>query len=263
MPRILTKIQAQKKPGRFNLFIDGKYIFSVSETVLVENHLHKGQELTDELIAHLISSEGFSKIYQKALNYLSYQLRSEKEIDNHLKKSSDDILLIEKVKDKLRAYNLLDDTKYAASYVRTMVNTSDKGFNVIRNNLRTKGISENNIEQAKLDYDSTKVTAKLEALIPKLIHQYRNQPSKIRIQKIKQRLIAKGYNTTEFVDILAADYSNDSDHEDELLLNNVEKLWNKYNNSHLTDSQKKLKIKQTLYRKGFALDKITNKLDEL
>ncbi|MDV7757324.1 recombination regulator RecX [Liquorilactobacillus mali] len=263
MPKILTKIQAQKRPGRFNLFIDGKYSFSVSENVLVENHLYKGQELSDELIEHLINSEEFSKIYQKALNYLSYQLRSEKEIDDHMKKISDNTLLIEKVKDRLRDYNLLNDAKYASSYVRTMVNTSDKGFNIIRNNLRAKGISENDIEQAKADYDHSKVSEKLETLIPKLIHQYRNQPSKIRIQKVKQRLIAKGYITAEFEDILSVDYSSDPEHEDDLLLSQLEKLWNKYSNSNLTDSQRKLKIKQTLYRKGFALDKINNKLDEL
>ncbi|AUJ30900.1 MAG: RecX family transcriptional regulator [Liquorilactobacillus hordei] len=263
MPKILTKIQAQKKPGRFNLFIDGKYSFAVSETVLVENHLYKGQELSDEEINQLINSEEFSKLYQKALNYLSYQLRSEQELDKHLKEISDNSFLIEKVKKKLRAYNLLDDTKYASSYVRTMVNTSDKGFNIIRNNLRAKGIPENDIEQAKLDYDHSNISDKLESLIPKVIHQYRNQPSRIRIQKVKQRLIAKGFSPDEFENILSTSFSSNPAHEDELLSNQLEKLWNRYSTSNLTDSQKKLKIKQTLYRKGFALDKITNKLDEL
>ncbi|KRM91906.1 recombination regulator RecX [Liquorilactobacillus cacaonum] len=262
MSKILTKIQAQKKAGRFNLFIDGKYSFSVSETVLVNNNLYKGQELSETLLSKLIDADQFSKIYQKALNYLSYQMRSEKEVTDYLKKEFSDILLIAEVVEKLKTNKLLDDTNFAMSYVRTMLNISDKGFTVIKKNLRAKGISEQNIEKAKVEYEQAEMTDKLELLLPKLIHQYRNYPKIIRIQKVKQRLISKGFVTEEFENLLTNIDFEDEEHETELLLDALDKLWNKFSKSQLSASQKKIKIKQTLYRKGFALDKINSALEK-
>lgn len=106
------------------------------------------------------------------------------------------------------------------------------------------------------------MTDKLELLLPKLIHQYRNYPKIIRIQKVKQRLISKGFVTEEFENLLTNIDFEDEEHETELLLDALDKLWNKFSKSQLSASQKKIKIKQTLYRKGFALDKINSALEK-
>ena len=45
MKQKITSITAQKRPGRFNVFLDGNYAFSVSEEVLVKFQLSKGKEL--------------------------------------------------------------------------------------------------------------------------------------------------------------------------------------------------------------------------
>ena len=41
MNQKITSITAQKRPGRFNVFLDGNYAFSVSEDVLVKFQLSK------------------------------------------------------------------------------------------------------------------------------------------------------------------------------------------------------------------------------
>ena len=42
----ITKITAQKRRGRYNIFLDGQYAFPVSETTLVTYHLAKEMTLT-------------------------------------------------------------------------------------------------------------------------------------------------------------------------------------------------------------------------
>lgn len=43
---IITKVSAQKRQGRYNIFLDQEYAFSVSEKTLAEFVLLKGQELS-------------------------------------------------------------------------------------------------------------------------------------------------------------------------------------------------------------------------
>ena len=44
----ISKITAQQRRGRYNVYLDGKYAFPVAESVLVKFRLMKGQELTKE-----------------------------------------------------------------------------------------------------------------------------------------------------------------------------------------------------------------------
>ena len=61
------------------------------------------------------------------MNYLSYQLRSEKEIRTYLKEK--EILQEDrnKIVARLKELDLVDDLVYGESYVRTNMRLSDKG----------------------------------------------------------------------------------------------------------------------------------------
>ena len=45
---IISKISAQRKPGRYNIFLDGKYAFSASEKTVAQFILLKGKEISDQ-----------------------------------------------------------------------------------------------------------------------------------------------------------------------------------------------------------------------
>ena len=74
----ITKIQAQKRKGRYNVYLDGKYAFPVAETTLIEFRLMKDVELTDKQVKEIEDRENVNKAYGDAVNFLSYQLRTEK-----------------------------------------------------------------------------------------------------------------------------------------------------------------------------------------
>ena len=42
---IITKISTQKRKGRYNIFIDNEYAFSVSERTLAEKKTFKGNRI--------------------------------------------------------------------------------------------------------------------------------------------------------------------------------------------------------------------------
>lgn len=141
----ISKIEAQKRKGRYNIYLDGKYAFPVAESVLIQFRLMKGTELDEKQIAAIATADQQAKAYSRMLDYLSYQMRTESDIVKKLKEIDTPEEFVEPILKKLRGQQLIDDHAYAASYVRTMINTDLKGPRVIRQYLRQKGIGENDI----------------------------------------------------------------------------------------------------------------------
>ena len=144
----ISKIEAQKRKGRYNIYLDGKYAFPVAESVLIQFRLMKGTELDEKQIAAIATADQQAKAYSRMLDYLSYQMRTESDIIKKLKEIDTPEEFVEPILKKLRGQQLIDDHAYAASYVRTMINTDLKGPGVIRQHLRQKGIGENDIDDA-------------------------------------------------------------------------------------------------------------------
>ena len=159
MNQKITSITAQKRPGRFNVFLDGNYAFSVSEEVLVKFQLSKGKELDSADLEEIFKADDLSKALNKALDYLSYSLRTEKETRQKLAKEGLEDDIIETVVKKLTKMKLLNDSEYAKSYVRTMAKTTEKGPRFIANSLKEKGYNPvNQLVGYLLSGDPTYIT---------------------------------------------------------------------------------------------------------
>ena len=122
----ITRISKDK--GEFYLlWLSSGEKLRVSEDILVRQRLLKGQELSDTLIEEIKKASSYDVGLQMAMNYLSYQLRSKKEIFTYLKEK--EIVPEDRVKivQRLEELRLLDDAIFSESYVRTAMRTSDKG----------------------------------------------------------------------------------------------------------------------------------------
>ncbi|WP_205416466.1 RecX family transcriptional regulator, partial [Escherichia coli] len=75
-------------------------------------------------------------------------MRSEYEVRQHLEGKDVDGVIIQEVIHKLYEYSFLNDEEFALAFVRTQINTTDKGSGLIRGELREKGIAENQVELA-------------------------------------------------------------------------------------------------------------------
>ena len=79
----ITTLKFQKKnKERVNVYLDGKYAFSLQ--AILAARLHKGQTLSDEEIEGLLQEDAFQKAYDKTLNFLTYRPRSRAEVRRYL-----------------------------------------------------------------------------------------------------------------------------------------------------------------------------------
>jgi len=151
----VTKIQAQKRKGRYNVYLDDKYAFPVAENTLIEFRLMNGTELTDEQVKEIQDRENVNKAYGDAVNYLSYQLRTEKEIKEYLYKKEYHRDAVDLTLQRLRDLNYLDDESYAQSFINTQLRMSANGPKIIEQKMIQKGVPNNIIQDklAEIDQD--------------------------------------------------------------------------------------------------------------
>ena len=252
---VITMIQAQKRAGRYNIFVDGHYAFPVSENVLIDFQLFRGMEIDQALEERLTAADDIAKAYNRALDYLSQQLRTEKEVRTKLASLEIPPETIDATLDRLRELSLVDDAHYAASYVRTMMRTGDKGPRVIHQHLRQKGVPEHPIEDALQLYTAEERFAVGTTVAKKLAKRYQRQAFHTQEQKIRQGLITRGFASDEAKEMVAdLALTPDVEQQADLLAKQGEKLWHKYRTRAMSD--RRYRTKQALYRKGFALDDI-------
>ncbi|GKQ43108.1 regulatory protein RecX [Companilactobacillus sp. RD055328] len=256
----ITKIQAQKRKGRYNIFLDNKYAFAVSENILLNFHLYKDTELTAKQIEEIKDKENIDKYYVRALDYISHQIRTKKEINDFLRdKEADSEIIVEIIK-KLEDDNYLNDELYTKSFINTQLITSLDGPMVIQNKLFKKGINKQlaNDKILEVKYEDWLINAKKAAV--KIEKRSQRQAFKSAVVKIKTGLMQKGY-TTEIIEevISKLDLEIDDEQEQENLQREFEKAKKHYSGK---DNYKN-KIYQALMRKGFNSADISSKLNEI
>lgn len=263
---IITKITTQKKnTERYNIFLDhGKgeeYAFSVDEDVLIKFNLKKGLELDDFALMEIHYQDDIRKAYHAAIHFLSRRMRSELEVRNYLREKEIEDSVIQEVIHKLYEYRFLNDDEFARAYVRTQMNTTDKGVEVIRRELREKGIEEKKLENALKEYPMEKQIQKAKKLWEKALQKKSRDSERILKQKAEQNLQRKGFSF-EIISIAMEEVEQGQEEGDEMLALRYqgEKAHRKYAN--LMGFEYEQKMKQTLYRKGFTIDMIEQFLTE-
>lgn len=259
---LITKIEVQKKAKeRYNIYLNGEYAFPVDEAILVKYILHKGMEISPEFRAELEEQDGFHKAYNRALNYLNYGLRSEKEVRDDLIKHEITFATAQAVVDKLKMQNYINDSTYAESYTRTGANLGGKGPRVITQELKKRGIGDETINQALEQYPFEQMLENGLALAEKIVKRTARSSSRETKNKIQQNLMQKGFSSDIIQEVLQnIDTQKDDEDEYAALKDQGDKLWRKH--SRLDLSKKKQKVKTSLFQKGFPGDLISQFVTE-
>jgi regulatory protein len=257
---MITKITTQQKnEDRFNIFMDyGKgeeFAFSVDSDVLIKFQLKKGMELDDFSLMEVHYHDDIRKAYNLAVHYLAKRMRSNKEIKDYLGQKEMEEPVIKEVIHKLVAQKYINDEEYALAFVRTQLNTTDKGPNLIRLELKEKGIEEEILIHSLTQYPFEEQVNKATNLADKFFKKNSRDSGKVLKQKLESLLLRKGYSH-EVIKIAVNEtaMSKDVDEEMEAIIYQGEKICRKY--SKYDGAQYKQKIKQALYQKGFTIDLI-------
>lgn len=268
----ITKIEQQKNnPQRYSIYIDGEFAIGIDENTLIRFGLFKDMKLTQEEYNNMLEIESIEKIYQRALNYLSYSMRSTKEIYQYLKRLSNEnkdieqrmtSSVINEVISRLKKSGYLDDVLFGQMYVRNGANINKKGPNILKQELVQKGLTEEEILTALDEYSIKQEIENASILAEKYIQSRKQESVRMVENRSRQYLLTKGYNKEVVETVLSSlDLSEVEDNEESNLRKEAEKqrkrLSRRYQGFEL-----KQRIQQTLYRKGFSYDLIQYWIEE-
>lgn len=168
--------QAVKNQNRANIFINGKYSFSLDIFQLTELNVKVGRILTQNEIEELKNQSEFSKLYALGLNYCLMRPHSEKEVRDYFYKKT--------------LNRRLKNRKTGEFYEK-------KGYSKVSAEMATARL----IEKGYIDDEK----------FARFWLENRNQRKGSSLKKLKIELIQKGISNDIIEKIFAENLRNDSD----------------------------------------------------
>jgi len=200
-PGTITSVVAcakvrQHLGARVNVFIDGKFSFSLSIDLALEHGLKKDLVIDDALLKVLLQQDGDAKATARALYFLGYRQRSENEVRQKLREKEFPDDVITRVLDKLRRNNLIGDENFAQNWVESRSRNRPRGARMLRQELRQKGISPKTISAVMPDQDDELANAifALQKILQSKERAWENLEEKEKYQKCIQHLMRRGFN---------------------------------------------------------------------
>lgn len=148
---LMSKITAirfrQDRGKRVNVFLDGRFAFSLAAEVAVKQGLQVGQELSTSHIEALAGSDNFHRCLAAAARYLSYRPRSEFELRERLYRRGFDGDSVEAALAKLKEQGLVDDTAFAQFWKDNRESFSPRSRWLTKLELRQKGVAQEVIDR--------------------------------------------------------------------------------------------------------------------
>jgi len=144
----ITALRVGRGRGkRVNVFLDGKFAFSLEAEVAVKEGLQGGQELSAGQIEALARSDHFHRCLNVAARYLSYRPRSEFELRKRLLQRGFNGDSIEAVLTKLKEQGLVDDMTFAQFWKDNRESFNPRSQWLTKSELRQKGVAGDIIDQ--------------------------------------------------------------------------------------------------------------------
>ena len=149
--RKITAIEPQKNRNRVNIHLDGEFAFGLERFVAA--WLKAGDELSEEKIVKLQADDANERAYQQAMLFLSYRVRSEKEIRQNLRKHQIPEEVIEHTLERLRQGGLANDNQFARAWVENRNIFRPRSRRVLAIELRQKGLDDESVQSAVAGVD--------------------------------------------------------------------------------------------------------------
>ena len=141
MDGVITSIEPQERRGgrRSNVFVDGRYAFSLDSELAAA--LRVGQPLSAVRTADLLWNDQYVRCYEAAVRFLGVRPRSEQEVRQRLGRHGYPTDLIDRVIEKLRGLDLIDDAAFARYWVEQRQTHRPRGARLLKLELRQKGLA--------------------------------------------------------------------------------------------------------------------------
>ncbi|MFZ1250144.1 MAG: RecX family transcriptional regulator [Candidatus Microsaccharimonas sp.] len=206
----VTALKTQiRDTSRVNVFIDGKYRFSLDITQVAELDIKTGKEYSEKELIELENESQFGKLYTRALEYALIRPRSQRELRDYLyRKTRDSRMkngaikkgvskeLTERVFDRLQAKGYIDDTKFARFWVENRNVRKGSSLRKLQSELSAKGVNQAIIEEVMTDSDRMDID-EVQKIIAKKAHRYDDE------QKLIAYLARQGFRYDDIQEALS------------------------------------------------------------
>ena len=155
MSTITALKTGKRNDKKVNLFIDGKFAFSVEKDAAVKEGLKVGGQLSGERLEMLMETLQESRCLDAAHRYLSYRARSEAELKERLIKRGFPLPHVERALEKLHEQGLVNDSEFATFWAENRARFSPRSHAMMRSELRHKGVSPEVIHDAVATIDES------------------------------------------------------------------------------------------------------------
>ncbi len=189
----ITDLQYQRNKKRINVFIDNEFSFGIDEELKFKYSIHIDDEISPEFIEGIIRAEEQLKSNNQALRLLSFRQRSEKEIEEVLRRKGYNEENILHTINYLKQNKYIDDEYFTKSFIRDKQNLNGYGSQRIKYELIKKGVSKELIENYLLDNPDEEYELALN-IASKKLKSYKEEDKKSTWNKLGAYLQRKGYS---------------------------------------------------------------------
>jgi len=187
---VITRLtQGKKNKNRANIYLDGQYSFSISLDNLVSFSLKTGDELTEEKLSEIKNVEGYLRAYDRALTFISYRKRSEKEVKDKLNSLEFEEDVVDKTIARLKKNSFIDDVDFTLSWIVDRNRLKPTSRKILFMELLAKGIQKSIIENELAGISDEEELENAKKVAAKKRTSLKNDP-----EKIKKYLYSKGYS---------------------------------------------------------------------
>ena len=186
----ITAIKQQERlKGRYSIYVDGKYAFSLSADALLDERLYNGQELDEQQLKAYKKLSQDDKAYGLALAYVMRRMRSRWEITDYFRRKGYDEGLSMQLIDRLENLGQVDDDKFAEAWVRNRRILKPVSRRRLVQELRQKRVADSAIERALAEDEADERT-----VLRELVERKRRQTKYQDDMKLMQYLARQGFS---------------------------------------------------------------------
>lgn len=218
---IVTKIERQRRhPDRVNVYLDGVFAFGLDEEVLARHGLRKGDAIDESTRELLLGAEAVSRARARALRFLGYRLRSEREVRAKLAQAEFPEGVIDQAVAQIVRLGMIDDRRFAAAFVHDARLRKATGDRLLRRQLLAKGVARELVD-ATLAAENDDAAQREDAYraARKLRERYRasrrKTPAETERRRIAQFLQRRGFGWEIIAPVLQRLFPTTDPHSEE------------------------------------------------
>lgn len=144
---LITGLSYAVNGSEVDVYLDNSRSSRLLLDSIAEFKLYQGKDINSEEFERIIVKDLESRLFKKAINYISIRPRTESEINYYFLKQkliSDNAnkeLIIQCIIDRLKSNSYLDDEKFCEWLIENRINCSLKSRAEVKNEMMHKGIS--------------------------------------------------------------------------------------------------------------------------